>query len=152
MTDAPPTDKLFTPTKALENKELIEIFVEGIRQAIHAVQPSDLMILHYNGGAFLVGLDKAAKAANGLAHTQANTTWLLIRDTIEKIRKTFVAIVSRKIINIATRKQLVQILEGVYMKSQQIASAKSMSRQSVVANLDRRKEVDERRRNIKLVE
>lgn len=145
------SDARINSSKPLEDKELVEVFSDAIKTAIVVIKPSDLLILHFSTREFLVALDKAAKAANGLAHNQANTTWLLVRDTIERIRQTFMAIATRKVISMGSRNQIAQVLQGVLLKSAQIASSKAMSRQSVLENLSKREEVDARRRNIKLV-
>lgn len=139
-------------SRPFEDKELISMFVDGIKQCIDVIKPSPIIILHINGKLFLEGIDRAAKAANGMAHTQHNTTWLLVRDTLEKIKQGFVAAAAQNVVSMGYRNQMTILLSKVLARGQQVAFAKAMQRQQVLVNLDRRKDQETVKRNLKLVE
>lgn len=125
-------------TKALENKELIEYFEDGISRAIEAIKPSQLLITHMNGPEFLDGLKYATQAANGLAHTQANPMWLKIRDTLDSMITTFKQIIisGRQ----PPRKNLEILLRRILHSATAMAASKSMPRQEVLVALGQRKQ------------
>lgn len=59
---------------------------------------------------FLVdGLKKAASAANGLAHTQANPAWLTIRDLLENVRTNALIMATSKSVS---RQNVLQMLDS----------------------------------------
>lgn len=124
-------------TKPLEDKDLIEVFEDGISRAIEAIQPSELVISFYNGPHFLDGVQKAAVAANGLAHTQANPKWLAVRDGLENLVKLFKTLIIAG--KQPPRAKIVSTLRGVLFGAHMMVSAKSMNRQDVLATLDVRK-------------
>lgn len=122
-----------------EDKELIELFVENMSASINAVRPSEFVISHYNGPQFLEGLRKAAIAANGLAHTQHNPAWLMIRDALERITQTFKVAVRHG--KAPPRARMTELLGAVLLKAQRMAVAHAVPRQEVLAELERRKTV-----------
>lgn len=124
-------------TKAFEDKELIEVFTDGVSRAIEAIKPSEFLIMHFNGNEFVDGLKKAATAANGLAHAQANPTWMAIRDSLEMMVTTFKQMIM--MYKQPPRAKLESSLRRVLSSALIMANAKSMARQDVLVNLDERR-------------
>lgn len=123
-------------SKPLEDKELIEMFADGISIGISAIKPSVVLITHVNGGQFMMGLLRAATAANGLAHTQSNPRWLAVRDAIEEIAQTFKAlIIAHKEV---PRARLTALLQRILLSCNKMATDKAVKRQDVLVELDKR--------------
>lgn len=123
--------------KPFEDRDLTEIFTDGISRAIEAIKPSELLITHMNGPEFIEGLKQATTAAHGLAHTQANPTWLKIKDTLDGMVKTFKQIIisGRQ----PPRAKLTIMLRRIRDSSVLMAVSKSRSRQEVLIELDQRR-------------
>lgn len=120
-----------------EDNDLIEIYREGLKRAIDVIKPSPVIILHINGKAFMEGLNNAAIAANGLAHTQHNTKWLAVRDGLEQLRQNFITLIASG--RTPPRARLAATLEGVLAGGLKMATNRAAKRQDVLNDLERRK-------------
>jgi len=115
------------------------MFCEGIRVATIAIRPNEFVIAHVNGTLFVENIQRAAKAANGLAHTQANPRWLAVRDHLECMHQMFTLMVSRGHGGRLPRAQMAVILERILNGAKSMAAGKAMPRQDVLTVLDQRR-------------
>lgn len=124
--------------RPFEDKDLIDYFEQGINDAIKAIKPSEFIVSMYKGQEFLDGLKMAGAASNGLAHTQHNPAWLMVRDQIETMANLFKQIIiARKML---PRRKLTELLATLLAKAKIMAAEKAVTRQDVLLALDRRKE------------